>query len=514
MITIADDNLVEEDEVFQVVLQTPLGGGQVGAQFRANVTIIDDDKYKISPKLTQSMMNTTIARANEAFTTYIRAKNGRGDFITTGGDHFYAVIENDLASITTEHNPAFHFQRNTIRKNCAIEDKGTGVYGVHCAGVEEQGVYQLRIWNAFPRSIRGTYYSDAFFENPVLNRLDHAINFTWGHGRILPHGSDYCSIRWVGALQTNVSGTYQFLVKADDQARLWIDGNLLLDHFHERNVYLEPSRSIYLDTISLHEIVMEYREVVGDAYAVLMWKKPNKNTFTVVPQDAFYTLYEVDRSPVLVTIQSHDTSANRTECYGNGLYEGIARQRSHFTICPRDIFGNLRNDGDEYRLRTEYFSSTLTFVTSLGYSGGQGEEIVTPRLTYNREIHCYEGVYTPLLAGQYRLNIIYQATPDDTMHHVLGSPFYVTIVPDRAFGPASQIVNLPNPLTMEAGRCDNFTLIMRDAANNLRMQGGDQIEVNLYSFTYTYILFHHIHNLSICIFICVRYICIESIIII
>ena len=50
-----DDNKVEENEVFQVVLQVPEGGGSVNAQFRANVTIIDDDAAFLSPALTHML---------------------------------------------------------------------------------------------------------------------------------------------------------------------------------------------------------------------------------------------------------------------------------------------------------------------------------------------------------------------------------------------------------------------------------------------------------------------------
>jgi hypothetical protein len=47
LIRIVNDNLVEENEVFQVYLDVPLGGGYLGPQSRLNVTIIDDDLHTI-----------------------------------------------------------------------------------------------------------------------------------------------------------------------------------------------------------------------------------------------------------------------------------------------------------------------------------------------------------------------------------------------------------------------------------------------------------------------------------
>jgi len=55
------------------------------------------------------------------------------------------------------------------------------------------------------------------------------VNFTWGNGRIIPRGSDYISIRWTGVLKAAWGLTY-FKINADDHARLWINGDLKIDH--------------------------------------------------------------------------------------------------------------------------------------------------------------------------------------------------------------------------------------------------------------------------------------------
>ena len=48
-------------------------------------------------------------------------------------------------------------------------------------------------------------------------------------------GSDFVSIRWTGLVKANWKRTI-FKVHADDHARLWVDGILLLDHWHEQQV--------------------------------------------------------------------------------------------------------------------------------------------------------------------------------------------------------------------------------------------------------------------------------------
>lgn len=471
LITILDDNLVEQDEVFQVVLSTPEGGGSVGPQFRANVTIIDNDRDKISPKLTRSYENTTVSVAGKLFTVTINAASGTGDLLSTGGERFFAAIENNLAMWDSLNG-----RRQTGRKTCAVEDYGTGAYGVHCAGIAEQGDYQLRTWHAFPNALRGEYYSDAFFQNLVITRLDRVVNFTWGDGSLIPKARDYVTIRWSGAILTDSAGIYKFLVNADDQARLWINGELILDHFQERQVNLQPSRALNLSADSLYEIVLEYREINGPAFAQLMWKTPGATIFAVIPSSNLYSLFEIDLSPILVTIKSDETFANTTECYGEGLYAATALQTSYFTVCPRDQYGNLRNDGDLVYLATQPFSATFTLIDDEGY-GGFGAEIVTPVLVFNTETSCFDGYYVPQRAGTYELSILFQNSSDAVAIDIAGSPFYLHVEPGQSFGPLSDVWGLPSPLYATAGSCYNFDVTMRDRNRNLRLVGGDNIQV-------------------------------------
>ena len=480
LISILDDNIVEEDEVFQVVLEVPEGGGSVGAQFRANVTILDDDKLLTSPKLTKSVENITTTTAGEEFTITISAITGSGQPQLLGGDLFFSLVENDLSSWVSPIDNGYS-QRQSLRKRCRIVDRGDGSYNIS-SKLDEQGVFQLRTWHAFPRSIKGEYFYDAYFENIAVTRLDHAVNFTWGTGRLIPRGTDYISVRWSGAFMTKDPGYYRFKVEADDHARLWIDGDLLLDHFHERAVNMEPSRSILLPGKTLIEVVLEYREVNGDAYARFMWQPPGASKLDVVPQSNLYSLFEIDRSPVLVTVKSASTKASTTECYGEGLYSGVALHTSRFTICPRDEFGNLRDDDDDVRLKTEYFSSSFELLDDNGFNG-LGSEFLQPYLLYNNNTHCFDGSFVPERAGIYRLNITFRSFPDDKPHHVLGSPFIVDVVADKSSGPHSDIWGLPNPLYAEAGFCYNFSIVMRDKAKNLRLLGGDNIQVSFLACT-------------------------------
>lgn len=272
---------------------------------------------------------------------------------------------------------------------------------------------------------------------------------------------------------------------ANDHARLWVDGDLLIDHWHESAAYLEPSRSVSLQGRSLYEVVLEYREVTGTAHARLMWSVPSasgKVSMQVVPQKNLYSLFEVDRSPVKVTVLSNRTEASTTECTGDGLFDATARHQSTFTVCPRDSFRNMRDDFSvAFLASSQIITTSLTLFDDLGYNG-VGAEKITPFLVFNPITYCFDATYTAVRAGKYQLNITYGSWHFQDFYHVAGSPFTVEVKPDKTSGPKSLVtglvsLNLGGVLIAEAGLCYNFNVTTRDDAQNYRMQGGDRIEV-------------------------------------
>ena len=115
LINIQDDNLVEENEVFQVVLEVPEGGGSVGPQFRTNVTIIDDDSAIFSSSKSYLVGNTTRVKAGSAYSVKIQAADAKGQVMTMGGEQFLAVVENGNNKWVSPGTPT-GTQRHSLRK--------------------------------------------------------------------------------------------------------------------------------------------------------------------------------------------------------------------------------------------------------------------------------------------------------------------------------------------------------------------------------------------------------------
>jgi glucose/arabinose dehydrogenase len=113
----------------------------------------------------------------------------------------------------------------------------------------------------------GEYFANRNLEGtPVLTRADDEIDFEWGGGAPgdgVP--TDNFSARWTKSVTLENTGSYKFTVTADDGARLYVDGQKMIDK------WTPQSRTTYSATRQLtqgpHEIKLEYFEAGGDAVA-------------------------------------------------------------------------------------------------------------------------------------------------------------------------------------------------------------------------------------------------------
>jgi len=119
---------------------------------------------------------------------------------------------------------------------------------------------------------RGEYYNNSNLSgNPVLVRNDVSVNFDWGTGSPGPGlPADDFSARWSRGLNFP-AGTYRFHVRVDDGARLWVDGNLVIDQWRD------SAPTTYTADVTLtegvHSLRMEYYERSGGALAQLTWER-------------------------------------------------------------------------------------------------------------------------------------------------------------------------------------------------------------------------------------------------
>jgi hypothetical protein len=134
---------------------------------------------------------------------------------------------------------------------------------------------EARLWTEYLE--RPTWFIE-FYDNtnlsgtPVIEDPDgEKIFFDWGYDKprkAMPSGDNF-SIRWSGQRYFH-SGTYRFGLYADDGARLWVDGELLIDGWYGGAAsHHGPVK--YLDE-GYHDVILEYYEVGGLAEIRFWWE--------------------------------------------------------------------------------------------------------------------------------------------------------------------------------------------------------------------------------------------------
>jgi PA14 domain/Bacterial Ig domain len=121
--------------------------------------------------------------------------------------------------------------------------------------------------------LRGDYYNRTNLTGAVtLSRVDPTVNFSWAAGASpdpsIP-STDF-AVRWYGQVRALDTDTYTFYVTSDDGARLWVNGQLLVDSW-----VLEPptehSGTISLTANQQYSIVLEFYQHQGGSAAQLRW---------------------------------------------------------------------------------------------------------------------------------------------------------------------------------------------------------------------------------------------------
>lgn len=119
---------------------------------------------------------------------------------------------------------------------------------------------------------RAEYFNNLSLSgNPNLMRNDSAIQFDWGYGAPAAEvGADNFSVRWTRSMYF-AGGNYRFTATVDDGVRLWVDGILLIDQWHD-SAPTAYTADLYL-TEGSHPLRVEYFEHTGSALIQLRWER-------------------------------------------------------------------------------------------------------------------------------------------------------------------------------------------------------------------------------------------------
>ena len=192
----------------------------------------------------------------------------------------------------TRHHVYFHTNQDLVSTRASAADKGNVDIPNFSPGqldynteyfwmVDEfdgSTTHQGSVWSFSTvgpnNGAKAEYFNNTDLSgNPVLTRIDPKIDFVWGAESPDPLIEvDGFSVRWTAEIAIPASDTYTFFSISDDNARLWVEGQLLVDNWDSDNAWaFEDEGSLYLEA-GWASLRMEFFEEGGDAIAQLKWQ--------------------------------------------------------------------------------------------------------------------------------------------------------------------------------------------------------------------------------------------------
>lgn len=205
-------------------------------------------------------------RFSARWTRYIEVATGRYRFTATSDDGIRVYVDGRTIIDEWHDHPS--------RTYVADVNLSAGHHLVMVEYYENKGhAVAMLSWEALPdtpHNWHGEYFSNRHLSGSPAMVLDDArIDFNWGYGAPAPGiPSDGFSIRWTRTVPFG-AGTYRFTTSTDDGVRLWVNGHLLIDRWHDQPLRAH-SGTIYLS--GKVPVMMEYYENRGVAAARLAWE--------------------------------------------------------------------------------------------------------------------------------------------------------------------------------------------------------------------------------------------------
>ena len=123
--------------------------------------------------------------------------------------------------------------------------------------------------------VKAEYFNNQELRGPAVTvRTDPRIDFDWGRYNPTPQlTGNHFSVRWTGKLTPPESGNYTLGFTADDGARLYLDGKLLVEAWTS-NPNKTVTREIALEAGRSYDLRMEYFQYQRENIAKLVWSYP------------------------------------------------------------------------------------------------------------------------------------------------------------------------------------------------------------------------------------------------
>jgi len=239
--------------------------------------------------------------------------------------------------------------------------------------------------------LKGEYYSNQNLSgSPAFTRTDPTVNFDGTDTPVFAVPTGLWSARWTGQVQAQYSEQYTFCTESDDGARLWVNGNLAIDHWEPQsdhewcyNAPINLVTELQYGTSFLGPLPLP---VTGD-YTVIIdgdGATTGNTSFSLfeIPVDFLGTI-NIGGDPVTVNIGTPGQNAQLT-------FSGTAGQHVTVHTSSGTIGGNFvtfqqtptllpLTAGQQYDIEMQYFEGGGNSYAKLRWSSPSTQKQIVPQ---------------------------------------------------------------------------------------------------------------------------------------
>jgi hypothetical protein len=138
--------------------------------------------------------------------------------------------------------------------------------------------------------LMGSYFATMDETGPASTRCDPVVLFDWSQKQPIAGIGPYrYSVRWDGELEAKYSEPYALQVASDDRAKVWLNGQLLIDEWYE-HAQAKSTAIVNLEAGKRYPLRVDYFQNRGRASLQLLWSSPS-TPFQPIPQSQLYSTF-------------------------------------------------------------------------------------------------------------------------------------------------------------------------------------------------------------------------------
>jgi len=170
-------------------------------------------------------------------------------------------------------------------------------------------------WPTNGTGLTANYFNGTNLSNLAFVRTDTNVNFSWSSSAPGPGLSrNHFSVIWTGKIMPLYSEGYTFHLLTSDGCRLWVNGQLLIDKWHDDANSTDVTGSVALTGGQQYNVEIAYYDNTNTASAVLEWDSASQ-ALQVVPEAVLFPA----APPTLASVSNATLTAGQTLTVTNSV---------------------------------------------------------------------------------------------------------------------------------------------------------------------------------------------------